>query len=207
LAGLLQVIREDRASNKGTRLRLFLLSYRIGSYLTTKHIRLRGLARIGVYVVLRTLALAHSVLSHGYGGYLPFDAKLGRRVQFRHDMYGIFISNGASIGDDCILLHHVTVGSNRDVGPTTRAPQIGRRVFLGAGAKVIGDVIVGDNARIGANAIVVEDVPCDATAVSPKASIVSQRVSPTRLPRVEDARLCDTDDAGSPLDSQHHTRS
>lgn len=83
-----------------------------------------------------------------------------------HGLAGIFISYGASIGQGCTIFHQVTIGSN--TLPDSRgqgAPTIGNYVYIGAGAKIIGDVTVGDYARIGANCVVVSDVPANATVV------------------------------------------
>lgn len=83
-----------------------------------------------------------------------------------HGLAGIFISYGAKIGEGCTIYHQVTIGSN--TLPDSRgqgAPTIGKNVYIGAGAKIIGNVTVGDNARIGANAVVTFDVPANATVV------------------------------------------
>jgi len=83
-----------------------------------------------------------------------------------HGLAGIFISYGAKIGEGCTIYHQVTIGSN--TLPDSRgqgAPTIGSNVYIGAGAKIIGNVTVGDNARIGANAVVTFDVPANATVV------------------------------------------
>lgn len=83
-----------------------------------------------------------------------------------HGFAGIFIAANAIIGDGCTIFHQVTIGSNtfRD-SKGFGAPKIGNNVYIGAGAKIIGNVTVGDNARIGANAVVTQDVPANATVV------------------------------------------
>lgn len=83
-----------------------------------------------------------------------------------HGLCGIFISYGAKVGTGCTIFHQVTIGSN--TLPDSRgqgAPTIGNNVYIGAGAKIIGNVTVGDNARIGANCVVTFDVPANATVV------------------------------------------
>ncbi len=90
-----------------------------------------------------------------------------------HGLAGIFISYGASIGPGCTIFHQVTIGSN--TLPDSRgqgAPVIGRNVYIGAGAKIIGAVTVGDNARIGANAVVTFDVPPNATVVQERPRVI-----------------------------------
>lgn len=83
-----------------------------------------------------------------------------------HGLAGIFISYGAEIGPGCTIFHQVTIGSNTLADSRGQgAPVIGKNVYIGAGAKIIGAVTVGDGARIGANAVVTFDVPANATVV------------------------------------------
>lgn len=83
-----------------------------------------------------------------------------------HGMSGIYISDQASIGKDVTILQQVTIGSNTIYNhPQYGAPTIGDNVFIGAGAKIIGNVKIGNNCRIGANCVVVKDMPDNTTAV------------------------------------------
>lgn len=77
---------------------------------------------------------------------------------------GIVISPYAYVGDDVKLLQQVTIGVDFEKDPTA-APAIGRGTLIGAGAKIIGKVQIGENCRIGANAIVTKDVPDGKTVV------------------------------------------
>lgn len=84
-----------------------------------------------------------------------------------HGMKSIFISGGAIIGRNCVIFQQVTIGSNtlpdsKGIG----APVIGDNCYIGAGAKIIGNVKIGDNVRIGANAIVYKDVPNNSVVLS-----------------------------------------
>jgi serine O-acetyltransferase len=89
-------------------------------------------------------------------------AKIGRRLCIEH--HGCIVIHGAAvIGDDCLIRHGVTIG-NSGYEDLYGAPTIGNRVQIGAGAKILGRVAVGDDAIIGANAVVVHDVPAQ-TAV------------------------------------------
>src|SRR5437773_620923 len=97
-------------------------------------------------------------------------AKVGRRVFIDHGM-GVVIGETAELGDDCTLYHGVTLGGttwNRG----KRHPSLGNGVVIGAGAKLLGPISVGDRARIGSNAVVVKDVPPGATAVGIPARII-----------------------------------
>jgi serine O-acetyltransferase len=90
-------------------------------------------------------------------------AVLGRRVFFDHGM-GIVIGGTAEIGDDCTLYQGVTLGGT-SLQPGKRHPTLGRGVVVGSGAKILGSFRVGDGAKIGSNAVVVKEVPPDATVV------------------------------------------
>jgi len=90
-------------------------------------------------------------------------AQIGRRVFIDHGM-GVVIGETAVVGDDVLLFHGVTLGGV-SMSPGKRHPTIGDRVVVGAGAKVLGPLVIGSDARIGANAVVVKDVPECATAV------------------------------------------
>lgn len=93
---------------------------------------------------------------------------------FPHGIFSIFISNGAKIGKNCIIFQQVTIGSNNLQDSKGKgAPCIGDNVLIGAGAKIIGNVKVGNNCRIGANAVVAKDIP-DNTVVVPLVKIITK---------------------------------
>jgi serine O-acetyltransferase len=89
-------------------------------------------------------------------------ATLGRRFFIDHGM-GVVIGETAEVGDDVMLYHQVTLGG-RSMERVKRHPTLGNRVTVGAGAKILGPVYVGDDAQIGANSVVVKDVPAGAIA-------------------------------------------
>lgn len=90
-------------------------------------------------------------------------AKIGRRFFIDHGM-GVVIGETAEVGDDVLMYHQVTLGG-RARGRFKRHPTVGDRVLLGAGAKIIGAITIGDDAKIGANALVVKDVAPGAVIV------------------------------------------
>ena len=90
-------------------------------------------------------------------------AKIGERFFIDHGM-GVVIGETATIGDDVTIYHEVTLGGT-SFEKGIRHPQLGNGVIIGAGAKLLGPIHVGDNARIGSNAVVVKDVPAGATMV------------------------------------------
>ncbi len=98
-----------------------------------------------------------------YGIELPYSATVGQRVIIEHQ-HGIVIHGNSVIGDDCILRQGVTLG-NKTLDRPHDAPTLGNRVNVGAGAKILGAVTIGDDAVIGANAVVLKDVPAGAVAV------------------------------------------
>jgi serine O-acetyltransferase len=90
-------------------------------------------------------------------------AQIGRRFFIDHGM-GVVIGETAEIGDDCTIYHGVTLGGTSwEKGK--RHPTLGNGVVIGAGAKVLGPINIMDCARIGSNAVVLKDVPCEATVV------------------------------------------
>ncbi len=107
-------------------------------------------------------------------------ARIGRRFFIDHGM-GVVIGETAEIGDDCTLYHGVTLGGTSwEKGK--RHPTLGNGVIVGAGAKVLGPIKVGDCARIGSNAVVLKDVPCEATVVGIPGRIIGPRRPPREAP-------------------------
>src|ERR1700704_2339491 len=90
-------------------------------------------------------------------------AAIGRRFFIDHGM-GVVIGETAEIGDDCTLYHGVTLGGT-SWNKGKRHPTLGKGVVVGAGAKILGPILIGDGARVGSNSVVVREVPAGATAV------------------------------------------
>jgi len=99
-------------------------------------------------------------------------ARIGKRFFIDHGM-GVVIGETAVIGDDVLLYQGVTLGGT-GLEKGKRHPTIGNNVVIGAGAKVLGNIIVGDNAYIGANAVVIKDVPQNSTVVGVPGRITRQ---------------------------------
>jgi serine O-acetyltransferase len=96
------------------------------------------------------------------------EAKIGERLRLPHP-HGVIVHGCAVIGDDCLFMQQVTIGILADAD----APIVGSKVYIGAGAKVLGKVTVGDGARIGANAVVLCNVPAGWTAVGVPARLIA----------------------------------
>ena len=99
-------------------------------------------------------------------------ARIGRRFFIDHGM-GVVVGETAEIGDDCTLYHGVTLGGT-SWNKGKRHPTLGNDVVVGAGAKVLGPIMVGAGARIGSNAVVVKDVPAGATVVGIPGRVVKR---------------------------------
>ena len=143
-----------------------LLVYRFGNWRMTIKSKLM---RVPMSMLYR---FSERHVRYKYGIELPYTVQLGQRVVFEHQ-HGIVIHGNCEIGDDCIIRQGVTLG-NRYLDKPYDAPKLGKNVNVGAGAKVLGAVNVGDDAVIGANAVVVKDVPAGATVVGIPARIVSK---------------------------------
>ena len=103
---------------------------------------------------------------------LPCEVAVGKNFRIDH-FGGIIISGFASFGDNCVIRDGVTVGLRRVDDPV--APKIGNNVDIGTGAKVLGDITIGDNVVIGANAVVLAAVPSDSIAVGVPARIKTRK--------------------------------
>jgi serine O-acetyltransferase len=114
-------------------------------------------------------------IRNSYGIELPYSAQLGRRVVIEHQSC-IVIHGDCVIGDDCIIRQGVTMG-NRYLDRPFDAPKLGKRVNVGAGAKLFGNITIGDDANIGANAVVLSDIPPGKTAVGIPAKILGSKKS------------------------------
>lgn len=100
-------------------------------------------------------------------------AEIGPGLRISHGV-GIVIGGYAQIGRNALLLHQVTIGSPHP-GRVEKMPVIGDNVFVGAGAKIIGDITVGDDVFIGVNAIVAQDIPSNSRVVSKEGIEISLR--------------------------------
>jgi len=97
-------------------------------------------------------------------------AKIGKNLFIDHGM-GIVIGETAEVGDNCTLYHQVTLGgTGKDKGK--RHPTLGNNVLVSTGAKVLGPINIGNNSKIGANAVVLKSVPDNSTAVGIPAKVV-----------------------------------
>ncbi len=114
-------------------------------------------------------------------------AKIGRRLVIDHGT-GVVIGETAEIGDDVIIYQGVTLGgTGKDVGK--RHPTVGNNVMISAGAKVLGPFKIGDNSRIAAGAVVLEEVPENSTVVGIPARVV--RLNGEKVPQLDQIHIPD----------------
>ena len=117
----------------------------------------------------RVAVLRHRFWSVVTGADIPINARIAGGLLIPHPS-GIVIHPHATIGANCLIFQQVTIGTRND----SAAPCVGNHVDIGAGAKILGAVRIGDHARIGANAVVISDVPPNCTAVGVPAVVASR---------------------------------
>lgn len=117
-------------------------------------------------------------------------AKIGRRLVIDHGM-GVVIGETAEIGDDVLLYQGVTLGGV-SLNQAKRHPTLGSRVVVGAGAKILGPIVVGDDARVGAGSVVTRLVEAGTTVVGvPAHPVHVKRPAPIPMPNLEHADMPD----------------
>lgn len=105
-----------------------------------------------------------------FGTHIDKSAFFATPPKLPHGIRGIFVSHNAVVGKDSTIFHQVTIGEGNDGAPT-----IGDNCFIGAGAKIIGKITIGNNVRIGANCIVCEDIPDNCTVVMEMPRIICRK--------------------------------
>ena len=162
---MFELVKEDWRTYEGDLKRQGLwvmLVYRFGRW--RYRIKSRWL-RLPFSILYKFFKLLSQVMT---GIDLPCEATVGRRFLIEH-FSDIIISGDAVFGDDCIIRNGVTVGLLRS--NERGSPVIGNRVDIGTGAKVLGRITIGDDVKIGANAVVTKDVPARHIAVGVPAQI------------------------------------
>jgi serine O-acetyltransferase len=164
-------LREDLRTYEGdwSRQGLWVMvPYRFGRWRYAIKNRFFRMPFSGLYKMLK---LVSQILT---GIDLPCEVEIGKRFRIEH--FGdIIISGDTRFGDDVVIRNGVTVGL-RHTG-VRGAPRIGNRVDIGAGAKILGTISVGDDVAIGANAVVLTDIPANSIAVGVPARILPRKDS------------------------------
>jgi serine O-acetyltransferase len=138
-----------------------------------------GLHAVWVYRIAHVLwKWKRRIISRMLSNYAKFfsgieihpGATIGKRLVIDHGV-GVVIGETAVIGDDVLIYHGVTLGG-KTLDPVKRHPTLGDRVIVGAGAKLIGDIKIGNDCRVGANAVVTKDMPAGTVAVGVNAKLI-----------------------------------
>lgn len=111
-----------------------------------------------------------------YNSSIPFKAEIGRGTRFGYGGMGVVIHERSRIGEDCIISQQVTIGGRAGhINP----PRVGNRVYVGAGAKLIGDIDIGDECVIGTNSVVMQNVPNRSVVAGIPARIIKSNIDIT----------------------------
>ena len=121
-----------------------VMCYRISRWLASKHIPLIGL------FIQRSIEITTGIS-------IPDEVIIGKGLLINH-FGGIIINSGAKLGDFCTISHGVTIGNKK---PGGKSPAIGNNVYICAGAKILGDISIGNSCIIGANAVVMDSMPAN----------------------------------------------
>ncbi|MDR7083179.1 serine O-acetyltransferase [Arthrobacter ginsengisoli] len=133
-----------------------LVFYRVGHFFH----------RMGVPLLPRVFTLMGRIV---FGAYIPSECQIGKRCKIAYGGSGLVIHPKTIIGDDCLISPGVVIGG-RAGSPVL--PRIGNNVAIYPGAAVLGDLTIGDKAIIGANAVVIENVPPGGRVVAPKSRLL-----------------------------------
>lgn len=121
---------------------------------------------------------SHLLIESLTGIYLPTASRIGKGLYIGH-FCGIFVHPDVVMGENCSLSQGVTLGLGGK-GERLGVPQVGNRVYFGAGAKAFGKITIGDGAAVGANAVVIDSVPAGATAVGVPARVIPRSTNPVQ---------------------------
>ena len=139
--------------------------------------------RIGYFLYLRhspflfIFKIIHSIESHKYGIQLPITQPIGKGLRFMH--YSCIVISAESIGNNCVIFQGVTIGHSF-LGKEPGRPKIGDRVVIFAGAKVFGNITIGNDVIIGTNCVVNRDVPNNCIVVGNPCRILEK--NPNYIP-------------------------
>ena len=137
-----------------------LVNYRIAHTLHVKGFKVIARALMGLSQIITNMDI-HPACT------------IGRRVFFDH-AFGVVIGETAVVGDDVLIYQGVTLGGVSLERGVKRHPTIGNKTVIGSGAKILGDIKIGENCRIGSNSVVVKSIPDDSTAVGIPARIIEK---------------------------------
>jgi serine O-acetyltransferase len=144
----------------------YIFLYRLGN-----KIYYSNLPKLVKRILIVLLKIPQKLLNISYGSEFPFPAKIGGGLKILH-LNGIIIHQNATIGNECTIYHQTTIGANESRKRWDLVATIGDRVYIGAGAKVIGNVTIGSDVTIGANSVIVKDVQNNCVVVGNPAKVI-----------------------------------
>ncbi len=134
--------------------------------------------RIGHWCVRRRIPLIPRIVDTTifllYNSFIPSSTEIGKQTIFAYKGIGVVIHSRAKIGNRCIISQQVTIGGRAG---HKNPPRIGNRVYIATGAKILGDIEVGDECVIGANAVVIHDVPAQSVVAGIPAKILKSDIN------------------------------
>lgn len=139
--------------------RLVLMTYRFGNW-TFYNLKVPMIKQL-FFVFYKFIDLI--IVKTVAGADIPYKCKMGNRIYIAHGANGVVIHPNAILGDDIRIYHQVTIGS-AGLG-NNKAPVVRNRVFIGVGAKILGEIELGQDSRVGANAVLVRSLQKGDTAV------------------------------------------
>lgn len=128
--------------------------------------------RLGDLFRLYYIKRADAFNNASMGTHRNFGASFAAPPRLPHGLNGIIVSHNAVIGRNCTIFHQVTIGEGRG-----GAPVIGNNVLIGAGARVIGGIRIGDNVRISAGCVVMQDIPDNTTVIPAVPQLIIRKES------------------------------
>ena len=147
-----------------------ILVYRFGVWANSLD-RSTPLTNVRARILSLIYLVGHRFVRNHYGIEVHRESVIGRGTEFVHQ-HGIQIIKHVRIGDRCRIMHDVTLGNAGRGGVPDEVPILGSDVMVGAGAKIMGRVKIGDGARIGPNVVIYTDVPAGATVVGSSPRII-----------------------------------
>ncbi|MEM9480802.1 MAG: serine acetyltransferase [Verrucomicrobiota bacterium] len=175
---LSETIRADwKANEQNWKGRFVTLAFRLAHWLRTT-------SRLTCILGLPYLVAYRLGVEWVLGIEIPPLTEIGPGLIVNHGQ-GIVINNQVKIGPDCRLRHNVTIGNRSSKAPD-KVPVLGAGVEIGCGAVIIGGIQVGDRAEIGANAVVIEDVPAGGVVLGNPGKLIGVRGEDGKIVKVED---------------------
>ncbi|MHC8321508.1 serine O-acetyltransferase [Pseudomonas sp. GB2N2] len=148
------------------------------------------LYRIGNWFYKRRVPIVPSIVRNVifllFNSYIPVSATIGKGSVFAYGAIGVVVHANARVGSGCVLGQGITIGAAEGYvsNEVNKCPVIGDNCYIGAGAKIIGDIKIGNNCQIGASAVVLTDVPDNSIVVGIPARVVGRTSTDYRAIRL-----------------------